>query len=692
MEKIINKQYSGPYVKRNAWWSHELQQLQFKIITLLHKIRTENNQGDLILLKYARQQFKSKKTEDKRMFADKKAWQLTCAYKKGQNDMWKEVKKQSARKTELTVGLKEVEKHYKRQLEDTINTESNWEFDAHVKLEVDEYVGQIKKEKGEVEVCPYEILDIIKKLKNSKAVGYLGISNEMIKYSKSKDITLILKSLFETAINEGVMPQSMNIGVLKPIIKDVKGSTSDVQGNTRPITISDVIATIWEQYLKIRLKGMKTNAHQFGFKAGSSTSHAIFIQKENIKYAQDNREVLYTTYVDFSKAFDKLHRDKMMIKLKPYLDPHVWLALKNYYDIGIVRVYIKGEGYGEPIKPRMGVKQGGPCSTDIFLKYIDLLLDILENSGLLFNIEGCITGLTSYADDTKVTTNKLENVQKIMGIIEEYCLKYNIMVNGTKTEWMKLGEVPLMNSRTKGISPRPTYLTENFTLGGVHIKKVSHFKFLGMWLMSNGKEKIHVRKRLAAAYAGLADLKNIGYFNRNLDIKIKANFTHAFIRSRIMSNMENASYTVKEINSLISMEGTQLKKSLGLEKNDHMTLLYHAMEMDTLEMAIEKRKITFMMQLVENETTRELISRLRNQSIVKNTLDLIGYNNKNESKHDVAHNIFLLCKKKLVVIAKAAKLLRNDSKTLIIRHLLNNRNTDNYNTLKYLLSPLGSFG
>ena len=34
--------------------------------------------------------------------------------------------------------------------------------------------------------------------------------------------------------------------------------------------------------------------------------------------------------MEFSKAYDKLNQDKMMLKLKIYLDPHVWLALKNY--------------------------------------------------------------------------------------------------------------------------------------------------------------------------------------------------------------------------------------------------------------------------------------------------------------------------------------------------------------------------
>ena len=47
--------------------------------------------------------------------------------------------------------------------------------------------------------------------------------------------------------------QSFNIGVLKPIITNLKESASDVKGTTRPITISDVIDYIRERYIKERL-------------------------------------------------------------------------------------------------------------------------------------------------------------------------------------------------------------------------------------------------------------------------------------------------------------------------------------------------------------------------------------------------------------------------------------------------------
>ena len=104
----------------------------------------------------------------------------------------------------------------------------------------------------------------------------------MIKYSKSSNIITIIKYIFEGVINDMVVPQALNIGVLKPITKDVKGSTADVEGNTRPITISDVIGSIWERFIKIRLKDMKTSDKQFGFKEGAGRAHAVYIQKENI--------------------------------------------------------------------------------------------------------------------------------------------------------------------------------------------------------------------------------------------------------------------------------------------------------------------------------------------------------------------------------------------------------------------------
>jgi hypothetical protein len=115
------------------------------------------------------------------------------------------------------------------------------------------------------------LIHTIKKLNTNKATGYSNISNEFFKYAP-QELIEILSNFYESIFNHLEVPQELNIGLTKLLIKDANKSNTDLD-NTRPITLSDTIAIIFEQYVRSLLESTyQTSNSQFGFKKSASTS------------------------------------------------------------------------------------------------------------------------------------------------------------------------------------------------------------------------------------------------------------------------------------------------------------------------------------------------------------------------------------------------------------------------------------
>ncbi len=186
-----------------------------------------------------------------------------------------------------------------------------------------------------------------------------GISNEYFKVASNTCLPKLLAHILETTINNGVQLKNINIGMINTIIKDNTGDHKSID-NTRPITVSETISIIIEIYILKQLqKSLNLHSSQFGFRQASSTSG-------------------FAIFLDYSKAFDKINRNKMFNKLILKLKPHIWLFLWNYYNVAKVVIKIDENNFSSPFEPTVGVKQGGNLSPSLFNCVIDELLRLLE--------------------------------------------------------------------------------------------------------------------------------------------------------------------------------------------------------------------------------------------------------------------------------------------------------------------------
>ena len=109
-----------------------------------------------------------------------------------------------------------------------------------------------------------EIIDTVKKLKNSNSTGHDEFSNKFIKLSLPI-LAPALGKIFNLSLSSGKYPDKLKIAKVIPIFK--KGATTSIN-NYRTISILSSINKIYEKILYTRLIDMLTN---FNYSTNTNT-------------------------------------------------------------------------------------------------------------------------------------------------------------------------------------------------------------------------------------------------------------------------------------------------------------------------------------------------------------------------------------------------------------------------------------
>ncbi len=305
---------------------------------------------------------------------------------------------------------------------------------------------------------------LIKTLKNGKAPGYHGVTNEMLKYADSTILCDIICQVMEAMLKYGKVPSNINIGLIKPILKDVNKSHSDL-ANTRPITISDVESNLMESYILEKvLNNIKDKGNQF----------------EKMK-----SQKVYACAIDLKKAFDWLNRTKLFKELQKEIAPRWWNLIYQYYNQSKAVVEIANKK-SKFIKIETGVKQGGPMSPALFNRYVYPMIEQLISSGLTCKINNLTTGILMFADDILITTTSKAKMEQALDIVAQYCKKYDLHINTTKSQLMKL------NKDLKTV--------ESIKINGEFLENTTEIKYLGVIINNKLTNAKHLQDRKFKAF------------------------------------------------------------------------------------------------------------------------------------------------------------------------------------------------
>ena len=306
-----------------------------------------------------------------------------------------------------------------------------------------------------------EISNIIRGIKN-KGNKLLDIHPIIIK----NNIVFFgthLRDLYNMSLTVNVFPDMCKIGRVAPAHKS---GSFDVLDNYRPISVLPTFSKIFEKLTFTRMDNFISRYNiltscQFGFRAGRSTTHAITKLLSYVVDAFHNKEYCVCFFLDLRKAFDTVHHQILLKKLKHYgFRGHCYDYLKSYFENRKQYVYLD-DYKSELLTLRNGVPQGSVLGPLCFSLYINDLPEAVDAHTILFADDAAfiITGRS-----WKEVLNKID---KMFTDLMTY-LNVNMLVpNSSKCKLMKF-------------STRPTQNLPELTFANEVIEWVDQFKYLGL--------------------------------------------------------------------------------------------------------------------------------------------------------------------------------------------------------------------
>lgn len=654
--------------RSKSWWNGELDEIH-KLKKFYHdKHKKNNSEVDKLLYNHYRNLGRKLQRKQTRESKNRKLTQLSKYHKVNIRKFWAITRKIRNKKTEVKIPIADLEGNYNSAFNTKLNNDGKVDDWSALEMKAND----IKKTIGTTIIQREIINRIISELKSNKLGGISGATNEMFKHGADL-LTPLITKLFEKYIRFRATPSCLNIGLLFPIIKDENEDHSSID-NTRPITLSDTLAIIYEKYMLLVIeRSFEEHELQFGFRKNYSTSHAAFCLRETILMYRAKNKPVYACFLDFSKAFDKINRSILLRKLLEFMDDDHWLSLYQYYSHSTITVMNKDER-SNPITTTLGCKQGGPMSPKLFSIYIDAMIWEIANNMNICSIGPTKTGIILYADDTTVLCPTIEDLQTVINYLEKYCSENEITINTKKTKCMVFG------------SKRQAQ-TKNIMLNGSLLEFVDKFKFLGMWLKSNLNGDEHIKKRKVMAIAASYRLNTLGLNTNILSAELKSFLVGVYCRSSLQYGIENTYLTGRAYNELESVEARIIKRALGLSKYHSTSMIINALDLTPTVETIKIRKLSYTKQLLRNNLTRRLLgiqleqrADLATKSYIRELVNLTGANIFSMNLQTIGG----ICYRKIKEIKSAVERLKGSRDAIAIRYLLTHRNKENDDLLRKL--------
>ena len=354
------------------FWSDDLKVLEDELNEAREKAEKDASEASTIGLQQAKAKFLKAKLEAKRKSWREKTGSLNL--EKDGKALWKLTKSLNEEDSRgSTITLDEGGILFGKQAADcfakTYAKASDLKVDAgqRRKARWEQQRRARTEKKNDSMTLPLTLQELntaIRKLKKKKSPGPDGITNEMISHL---DTTARLKLLeiFNLSWEEGRVPQMWKEAVMIPIHK--KGKDKTKSSSYRPISLTSCVVKTMERIVNCRLMcyletGKIISEEQAGFRQFRSTEDQVTYLSQEIEDAFQEKKVLFATWIDLQKAFDKVWTDGLLVKAQRCgVGGKMYKWISSFLHNRRARVTVDGK-LSRKFLLRHGVPQGGVIS------------------------------------------------------------------------------------------------------------------------------------------------------------------------------------------------------------------------------------------------------------------------------------------------------------------------------------------
>ena len=227
-------------------------------------------------------------------------------------------------------------------------------------------------------------------LKAGKAGGLDGATAETLKSMSDEELDIIrlwVNSILTTEKSQQNMTAKDMLGRIRMLHKG--GSTAHKPSDWRPVVLLNTVNQLVMHILHQRLKGIveKEGWLEAG-QAGSRTMKGTEVNWNKLEHvireAKTQGKMVLRADVDFKNAYNAMSQAALWHIMKEAGIPDVDL-LENLYANSTVQLHEVG-GTGATVTFDTGVEQGSALSPLLFIIFMNILLRLLTNTGLVGNM------------------------------------------------------------------------------------------------------------------------------------------------------------------------------------------------------------------------------------------------------------------------------------------------------------------
>lgn len=279
---------------------------------------------------------------------------------------------------------------------------------------------------------PDNISHYIQKIKLDCAPGLDGLTARFFR-NCAESICVPLSIIMDSCFRQSVLPAQWLKASVTPVYK--KGDKLD-PNNYRPISLTSIACKVMESVISEQIRNFALvrgiiPREQHGFVPGRSIITNLLTCVNDWSLLLDTNTPVDVVYLDFSKAFDRVPKLRLLHKLEHLGIRGNLLKLINAFLSNrsfLVRV---GDSFSEPRRSVSGVPQGSVLGPLLFLLY---------TSDIVHHIR---TGCSLYADDTKLYANPLSESSKLQEDLNEivkWSQDWMLPINASKCVVLHMGK------------------------------------------------------------------------------------------------------------------------------------------------------------------------------------------------------------------------------------------------------------
>ena len=266
-----------------------------------------------------------------------------------------------------------------------------------------------------------ELKKALNKLKKKKAPGPDNKTNEMLQHLGNTALQKLL-DIFNLSWDNGELPQIWKEANMIPILK--KGKNKSKAVSYRPISLTSCVCKTMERIVTQRMQWYletesKIAPEQAGFRQHRSTEDQTTHLAQAIEDAFQAKKVMLAAFIDLQKAFDKVWKDGLLVKLlRCGINGKMYRWTKSYLHNRRDQVIVNRQS-GQKVLLRQGVPQGRVLSPTLIVADLpkginaalyadDLVLWCIEehSTTAIYRMQMATDRLTAMTKKWCVTINK----------------------------------------------------------------------------------------------------------------------------------------------------------------------------------------------------------------------------------------------------------------------------------------------